>query len=223
MTAAAPRRRTGATGATSAAAASTAASRPASASKPGRDAAAGSLPPAGGAQRDGGVWVQRPGGEGAAGEEQGGVAGQVDGDGREVAHAAHARTTVEGEHARADGTRQPRHRAVAERGLSAADPERRAVELEHRVRVAGLDVGGQVAPLLRLRQPRLPGGARRGEPERRREAPPPPRPPAAGAARGAPAGCLPHPVLAELAGGGLPPPAGGPPARRPVRPSRTPP
>ena len=74
------------------------------------------------------------------------------------------RTASERQHAVRGG--QPVHRAVAEAGLGAADPQRGAVEREHRAGVGLLRRDGQHRPFRGLWQPR---GlrSRRAEPERR--------------------------------------------------------
>jgi hypothetical protein len=167
----------------------------------------------GGAEPGGGVGGQQAVVEGAAGQEDGGVGGQGDRGGREVGHAGQV-AAAEGEHP--GGRGQPVQGPVAEGGLGAAEPQRGAVQLEHRVRVAGLQLDGQLAPLLGLGQPRRGGGGvgwagcaggragwagcagGRREAERRLQARPGQRDPAAVPAGVGAAGAVPDRVLAAF-------------------------
>ena len=79
--------------------------------------------------------------------------------------AAERRAAVEGEHP--VGRRLPAHRGIAERVLGVPDAQRVLVEAEHRVGAGGLGRDREVAPLLRLAQPRHGRRAGRREAERR--------------------------------------------------------
>ena len=125
----------------------------------------------------------------------------------------------EGEHA--VGARSSQRIGPSPRpGSARPDPQRGPVELEHRVRVALLGLGGEVAPAGRLRQPRRGGRAGRAEAERRRLARPRQRHPAAVPARVRAAGAGEHRVL-RAARPGCPRPRRGraprPGTRRPSR------
>ena len=131
-----------------------------------------------------------------------GSAGDV-GDAAHASAAARAPRSrragaVEGEHP--VRRRHPGHRAVAEQRPGTADAQRVPVERQHRVGAGGLGRDREVAPLLRLAQPRRGGGVGRREAERRLRPRPRQRHPRPVPARVLPVRAVPDRVLAELIG-----------------------